>query len=174
MPGTSVLPGTSIPLIPSKCPGQLVKLSQWVNFAQLAVWTRNTRTIESQHGSMSYGDFSAVSDNLQRIPSGFGDRIARDRMGATSARAAEPHPRLRLGCRSLPKPHIPGPRLNNQLCIRPSTLAVRPILFEARGQQLFLCPQWSPALATVAVALDFGAAGQAERLRKPRWSRRAL
>jgi hypothetical protein len=87
------------------------------------------------------GVFSTVSDSLQLISSGFGDRIARDRMGVTSARAAGLHPRLRLGCRSLPKLHIPARRLNSQLCIRPSTLAVRPILFGARGQRLFLCPQ---------------------------------
>ena len=34
--GTSVLIDTSIPLIPSRCPGQLDKLSQWINSAQPA------------------------------------------------------------------------------------------------------------------------------------------
>jgi hypothetical protein len=113
---------------------------------------------------------SAFTDKRQRIPSGFGGCIAPDRKGETLARAAERRPRLHLGCQTQPKPHIRGPRLNNPPCIRPSTLAVHPILSVARGQQLFWCPELSPLLATISGVLLLVAARQVAQLREqPRW-----
>jgi len=65
---------------------------------------------------------AAFIDNLQRLPSGFEGCIASDRTGAIVARPAEHYLRLHLGCQSLPRPHIHGPRWNKRLCIPPSGL----------------------------------------------------